>query len=203
MNFSIIDHDSTGTEEALPVSLIDFSATLQENRVMIRWQTASETENRAFRIYRNGDMLIELEGAGCSSEPRFYSWTDLHIVPGRTYTYVLADVGMDNMEKRHHNMAESIKVTKGNVNRHYSVNPACPNPFNPQTKIPLNLTKGARVGVRLCDVSGHTVPMPDPTWMGPGSHTINIDGSKLGTGIYLVYIRIDDDVEVQKIVLMK
>ncbi|MDZ7821587.1 MAG: hypothetical protein U5N26_07105 [Candidatus Marinimicrobia bacterium] len=52
----------------LPVTLVYFDACYVNGTINLNWQTASETENLAFRIYRDEEMIAEVEGAGTTSE---------------------------------------------------------------------------------------------------------------------------------------
>lgn len=203
MTYGIYDAESAGQDVPLPIELSLFDLISKNGSVILNWETAAETENRAFRIYRNDEMIKELEGAGNSSEPRCYRYTDSYVIPGKTYTYVLADVGMDNRERRHRDMARSVTLDEGNAGAHFFVGPAYPNPFNPRSCIPLNLAEAATVCAVLYDVSGRPVQILTQGWMNAGSHSIRIDGSELGAGIYMVNVTIADKYRVQKIVLMK
>ncbi|MFO7840622.1 MAG: LamG-like jellyroll fold domain-containing protein [Fidelibacterota bacterium] len=192
-----------GTETALPVELADFGAEARQGKVVVTWRTESETENAAFRIYRDGVMIGELEGAGTTSEPQNYHYTDNYVIPGKTYTYDLADISIANAEYRHTDMAVTITAAEGNTGRDFSIGAACPNPFNPLTVVPLNLAKEAAVHAQLFDLTGRPVSMLHNGPLTAGSHALRIDGANLSTGIYFVHININNARRVQKIVLMK
>jgi hypothetical protein len=188
---------------ALPVSLCSFSGISGEGRITLSWRTESETENLAFRIYRDGEMRTEVEGAGTTSEPQNYVWTDKHVIPGQSYTYVLADVTIGNKETRHADKPVTIIVGEGNIAKDFSIGKAYPNPFNPVTFIPLNLAKDAMVMATLYDIGGRPLRELQNGTLNAGSYDLHIDGANLSTGIYFVHININDAVHVQKIALMK
>ena len=186
-----------------PITLASFDAAYVNGAVKLSWQTASETENLAFRVYRDGEMLAELDGAGTTSEPQSYSWTDNYVIPGHTYSYVLADVTVGNVEVKHTDKAVSVTAVEGDVAKDFAVGPAYPNPFNPVTVVPLNLAKEANVHARLYDMLGRPVQELHKGTLAIGSHTLKVDGSMLSTGIYFVHINVNNAVHVQKIALMK
>ncbi|PWJ58072.1 putative secreted protein (Por secretion system target) [Dyadobacter jejuensis] len=66
---------------ALPVTLIDFSATEQENSVILKWRTSSETNSERFDIEHSIDgkqwrTIGTKKAASESSEIRLYTFTD-------------------------------------------------------------------------------------------------------------------------------
>lgn len=75
----------------LPIELLDFSATLQDNRsVTLTWQTASEHNNAYFLVQRsenavNWEERGKVEGAGNSQEKRNYSFDDEQHFSGTMY----------------------------------------------------------------------------------------------------------------------
>ncbi|MDO7852481.1 T9SS type A sorting domain-containing protein [Hymenobacter convexus] len=75
LNFSVV-------AAPLPVELAAFSAkALADGRVLLRWQTASETNNREFEIQRSLDgqqfsLMGRVPGQGNSTTPHDYAFTD-------------------------------------------------------------------------------------------------------------------------------
>lgn len=191
------------TDTPLPISLASFEADYINGAVKLNWVTASETENAHFLIYRNDELIDLIAGAGTTTEPQTYAFTDNYVVPGKTYIYVLADVSNSNIEIRHENMAVSITVGEGNAGKDFSVGGAYPNPFNPVTVVPLNLAKEAQVQAVLYNMQGHAVRELIHSNLNAGSHVLCVDGNGLSTGLYFVRVVIDDIVSVQKIALMK
>ncbi|MDZ7796535.1 MAG: T9SS type A sorting domain-containing protein [Candidatus Marinimicrobia bacterium] len=201
-SFSEFTIGTSDVDSALPVTLASFTAEALNGAVHVSWVTESETENLAFRIYRGGEMIAELDGAGTTSEPQNYIYTDQYVIPGRTYTYVLADVDLQSKETKHPELKVEVKVEMAG-DMDFNIGSAYPNPFNPQTIVPLNLAKDADVRAFLYDLSGRMIRKLFNASLQPGSHDLKIDGSDLSTGIYLLQIRINDAVYVQKIALMK
>jgi hypothetical protein len=199
--YPYLSWQDTHADVPLPISLASFFAIAQHGSVMLSWVTESETENLAFRIYRDGEMIVEREGAGTTSEPQSYSWTDQYVIPGRTYTYVLADVDLQGKETKHPEIKVEVEV-KG-VDLDYTIGNAYPNPFNPLTVVPLNLAKEAQVHARLYDMLGRPLQELHNGTLAIGSHTLRVDGSMLSTGIYFVHVNVNNAVHVQKIALMK
>ena len=76
---------------ALPIELLSFSLILKkEGYVLIKWQTLTETNNDFFTVERSKDAddwesLVELKGAGNSTEMLSYETLDEHPLLGTSY----------------------------------------------------------------------------------------------------------------------
>ncbi|MEA3392641.1 MAG: T9SS type A sorting domain-containing protein, partial [Candidatus Marinimicrobia bacterium] len=192
-----------GGETALPIELSSFTAETTNGQVVLSWQTDSETNNAAFLIYRNDEVIGRIDGAGTTSEPQLYSYVDAEVVPGVTYTYVLADVDYDNTETKFNDNAVTVSVSNSFFEKDFVLGNAYPNPFNPITILPLTLSKESVVNVGLYDLAGHEVKSLINATMGTGTHTISIDGTDLMSGIYMVKVATGNTVDMRKIVLVK
>lgn len=83
-----------------------------------------------------------------------------------------------------------------------------PNPFNPQTRIDFNLPKEGKLKLRIFNIRGEIVStLIDGIRMaGPGSVTWNGtdgEGNSVSAGVYFYEARIDGNVEVGKMALIK
>ncbi|RZK66916.1 MAG: DUF4347 domain-containing protein [Pedobacter sp.] len=86
----------------LPVQLVDFSAKSNQNGVALHWQTASESNNKKFVIYRGDDEkffkeLMSIDGAGNTSTLKSYNLVDKNPLKGNNY-YKLIQVDNDGKE---------------------------------------------------------------------------------------------------------
>ena len=84
---------------ALPVKLVFFNGTLENNRVVLSWQTASELNSDRFLIERSADgiefkTIAEEQGAGHSETVIDYEFTDHEPIGGTGY-YRLTQVDYD------------------------------------------------------------------------------------------------------------
>ena len=93
----------TVSEVPLPICLTHFTAQVKHGKVELTWETASETNNARFVIYRNNVPIASIDGAGTTSEPNNYSYIDARIViPGYgIYLRMLADVDYANVETKY------------------------------------------------------------------------------------------------------
>jgi hypothetical protein len=187
----------------LPITLNNFNAFQDKSVVRLSWSTATETDNAHFLIYRNDELIATIEGAGHSSETRLYNVIDQHVIPGKTYTYVLADQNYEGLITKHDDFKKVITVGEGNIGKDYSVGHAYPNPFNPVSAIPVNLALETDLLAELYDLSGKRVQVIYCGLISPGSYDLSIDGRTLNTGIYFIKVSIGDEVIYRKVTLLK
>ena len=193
----------SGSEGALPIELSTFTADIQDGQVELSWQTASETNNAAFLVYRNDKVIARIEGAGTTSETHTYSYVDATVVPDLTYTYVLADVDYANNETKYENDAVTVTLANDVIEADFMIGAAYPNPFNPTAIVPLELARDAVVNAKVYTLAGHEIATLVNGTMNAGSHELRINANNMTTGLYLVKVMIEDVVHVQKIAFVK
>jgi hypothetical protein len=86
----------------LPVELLDFSASLQDQGTMVEWSTASENNSLKFDLYRSSDgstwgLLDEISAAGFSNSEVPYRYFDEDMLSGYSY-YKLIQIDIDGKE---------------------------------------------------------------------------------------------------------
>jgi len=91
------------------IDLLSFTATGQDDAVEVAWQTAAETGNLGFYLYRADspdgtyvritDQLIA--GLNFSPEGRSYTYQDTDVTQGQSYYYKLEDLDMDGQRTFH------------------------------------------------------------------------------------------------------
>jgi len=83
-----------------------------------------------------------------------------------------------------------------------------PNPFNPRVRIPFALARPGTVTLEVLDAAGRRIARP---WSGPrtaGSHVVVWDGRDRSgrpapSGVYVVRLRLDDEVRTRKLELLR
>ena len=84
---------------ALPISLLSFTATPNNNHTDLLWATATETQNAYFSLERSADgvhfdEIAQVPGAGNSAATKNYAYTDRSPINGPNY-YRLRQVDFD------------------------------------------------------------------------------------------------------------
>ena len=204
----------TAEDNSLPITLTDFSANTVASVVLLTWVTESEIENQGFNLYRKllgGEYALlssfldnsALVGQGTTTQKHVYDYFDRAVQPGATYVYQLADVDYAGQETKHKEVEVKVEAENKGLVGDYRLRKAYPNPFNASFTIPLELGVSLPVDVRLYDVSGACVRTISNEVLSAGTYHLTTDTRDLPSGIYLLRMRVGNQTETQKIVLMK
>lgn len=193
--------------------------------VQLDWQTQSETDNEGFIVSRSEDNSFfytiasysntpSLVGAGTSTTPQNYTFTDVSVMANTTYYYKLTAVKTGGNEYELDNIIPSVTVLptdmeeEKNLPKGFSLSQNFPNPFNPTTtinyefqitnyefaKLVIFNALGEKVRVfELSQQSGSVV------WDGK-----DFDGNLVSSGIYLYRIETSNFIsDTKKSILIK
>jgi hypothetical protein len=187
----------------LPIALVSFTATAVNGTVELAWETASETNNARFVIYRNGEAIGSVEGAGTTTEPQSYTYVDAAVVPGVTYTYILADVDYANTETKYEDEAVTVTLANDVLEADFVVGAAYPNPFNPSVTVSYQLSANSTVKASVYNTNGTLVEELLNSDMSAGSHELVWNAATMPSGVYILKMLSGNVVNTQKLVLMK
>ncbi|NBC15802.1 MAG: hypothetical protein GVY18_00640, partial [Bacteroidetes bacterium] len=123
--------------QVLPVELTSFDATVDGEDVILRWATASETNNAGFDVQvldadgaaKSWSTLAFVDGHGTTTEPRSYHHRTATLEAG-THTFRLKQIDFDGAFE----YSPEVEVVIG-LPEQYVVEPAYPNPFNPEATL--------------------------------------------------------------------
>ncbi len=140
--------DTGGNAIALPVNFINFNAEILENRVSITWATAVEVNNDHFTVEKAyNDMmffpLIDVAGAGISSEINRYSHSDILPYKGDVY-YRLKQVDFDGL----YTYSKIVLVMKQMMKGDGNIYP------NPNTNETFNIWVGKDFRTKIIEIVG-------------------------------------------------
>ena len=185
----------------IPVELNNFSANVDNGKVYLNWETATETNNLGFYIERkeifsdgNENDWREIgfkEGKGNSTERNYYSFEDRPISDG-TYFYRLKQMDYDGTFK----YSNELEVGLFTV-RSFELSQNYPNPFNPSTTISFQLPEESFITLKVFDAIGTEVETIAEGKYPAGVHEVVFDADKLSSGLYLYRI-ISGNVELTK-----
>ena len=85
----------------------------------------------------------------------------------------------------------------------FALSSAYPNPFNPTTTMDLSLNEAGHVNVMVYNVLGQVVSTLVNNYMDAGYHSITWDANNMPSGMYLVRVQAGNNVETQKLMLLK
>ena len=216
---------TTSSDNSLPVELTSFTARQEGSAVVLEWMTESEIANLGFIIERKhtppyghpsqeGNEMKEwqeiasyithreLQGQGSVAYRTEYSYTDNTVEIGKTYDYRLADVSYKGVKEYHTLSIFGFKVAIL-ISGEYSVSPAYPNPFNPETTISFSLPEAMQITIAIYDLNGREVAILTNREYSPGSHSVVWNAVDSGSGIYIYHLNADSFAAMGKLVLVK
>jgi len=167
----------------LAVTFKSLKATrINQNHVVVNWETATETDNSGFAIQRNMgnnsweivSFIISQAPNGSSNSSLFYTFNDVNSNKGITQ-YRIKQVDLDGRAK-----FSEIRSVRGDAQKGKII--IYP---NPSTNGRINVVFEEKDGIRdvtLSDMFGHTVRQ----WKRVTNNTLLIE--KLGTGMYTLKV---------------
>jgi len=94
------------------------------------------------------------------------------------------------------------------IPKSFTIKPAYPNPFNPSTKIDMEIPDGGLVQITIYDLLGRIVLDHKKDYPGAGHYQFlwnarTVSGAQLATGTYIVTVRHKNKLNTQKITFLK
>jgi len=188
-------------DDITPVELAGFTSSVNENNVILKWQTATEINNSGFDIERLQNSKIEslkdltdgkagwvkigsVEGKGTTSEIQNYSFIDKSLGVG-IYSYRIKQIDFDGSYK-YFSLTEDIEIS---APVEFELSQNYPNPFNPATKINFNLPANSKVVLKIYNMLGEEVVTLINGDIESGYHTIDFNATELNSGVYFYSLR--------------
>ncbi|WP_420318828.1 T9SS type A sorting domain-containing protein [Ekhidna sp.] len=186
----------SGIEDPLPVELMSFQASIQDQYIVLDWATASELNNDYFTIEKSSDgenfeALKEIDGAGNSNERLDYRFEDRQPLLGVNY-YRLRQTDFDGTET----YSEVVMVVfEGQSQLVINV---YPNPT--RNKLFVSFASDFNVGspeIHLVDLKGQKVA----SWkIAADNNTIEVDLAEYPKGIYLLQMEVGNRTYSHKVI---
>jgi len=194
-------------DSVVPVELLSFTAETNGTDVILKWSTASETNNYGFDIERkeSGEKSQSTEwntigfinGSGTTTETRSYFFEDENLSAG-TYQYRLKQIDMDGTFEYLSEVEAEISPLKD-----FSLEQNFPNPFNPTTLIRFQLPEESLVVLKVYDILGKEIIELLNENKEAGVHQIEFNAQNLPSGTYIYRISAGDKIENKKMMLLK
>jgi hypothetical protein len=180
---------------ALPLTLLNFTGTKNNNSVLLTWKTANEINTSNFAVQRSLDAVdfsdIKIVPATPGSVAKTYSFTDnVAAIKAPKIYYRLKMVDKDGKFK----LSNVVLVTLANQGLRFTIKP---NPTKNYFVITYDDSVPLDALVTISDFSGRSVLKQTIT--PGGGQKINI--SALPKGVYMVTINTGDNITTQKLVI--
>lgn len=169
---------------ALPVELTTFDGSILGEKICLKWETETETNNYGFEIERASEpnewnKIGFKEGNGESNSPKSYSFIDSKPAEGKI-SYRLKQIDFDGKAT----YSKEIEINYEPV-REYALAQNYPNPFNPTTKISFSLAEKGFVSIKIFNSLGEEVKSLVEKEMNAGRHEVILNASDLASGTYI------------------
>lgn len=190
-------HHIFAQHEHLPVELIYFNGNQKDDRVELRWGTATEVNNYGFEIHRSlasesgpWEVLGFVEGHGTIYSANDYSFSDSTLISSGKIYYRLYQIDTDGNTK--HSDVISVNFLYTSVEHEisataeeFSLAQNYPNPFNPATGIGISTgASGAFVTLKVYDLQGRELITALNNEFMQGSNTIALNMKDYPSGVY-------------------
>ncbi len=184
----------------LPVELSFFTGRVENGRVILNWQTATEVQNYGFEVEqassstspRQGwEKIGFVSGAGNSNSPHNYSFTD-QPTGGTSFSYRLKQIDNDG----HYKYYDAITVTLKSSGKAELMQNS-PNPFNPTTAIKFFIPNSSDVTIKIYDMLGREVTTLVNNQTEAGYHIVYWNGRDsygrdASSGVYLYRLTVEN-----------
>ena len=195
-----------------PVELSSFVGSVIEDRVVLNWETVSQTNNAGFRVLRSTDgetyeVVSELiAGAGTTDQVMDYMFEDTSLPAAEIVYYVLEQIDLDGTINRS-NPVEVLLGARFTLPTEFS-SAVYPNPFNPRTTISYDLPSDATVSIVIYDAIGQEIRHLVSQHYTAGRYSVQWDakdhlGRSVGSGVYIAKIVAGPNTAIQKMLLLK
>ncbi|MCU0435656.1 MAG: T9SS type A sorting domain-containing protein [Bacteroidia bacterium] len=169
----------------LAVHWLEFTAEPVNRTAFLQWTTASEENNARFDILRSADGLEwvkvgQTAGAGNSSQPQYYSFTDAAPLPGLSW-YRLRQVDYSGQSSL--SEVRTVQFPLADVPADILL---FPNPLSPEQQLILEYNRdNAPDQIIITDVSGREVRSISPLPNGERRIIINLEQHSVAPGVYV------------------
>ena len=180
----------TGTNTTLPITLLSFDATVQQQAVLLEWMTESEINNDYFTIERsvdgkNPESVGTLPGAGTTQTIQSYFFVDDNPLPGTSY-YRLRQTDFDGQTEAFDWVAVSFENGSSQLVATPVIEQVFPNPVITECRVSFTLSAAGTTSLEVVDMQGTTlVSRVVSGQAGHNEHTLS-DLHRLQPGTYLL-----------------
>jgi hypothetical protein len=188
------------TLDVLPISLLSFAAACTDNKTILNWSTASETNNDFFSIERsmdgtNWEFLANIYGAGNSNLLLRYAYTDNEPYSGITY-YRLKQTDFNGQY-------EYFGPVSVNCESSPNISPSIsyyPNPFTSEIMVDVQNLISSNAIIIVYDVLGNKILEKTFSSIDFQNHVFSLQMEGISTGVYTISFSTDNFTDIHKVI---
>ncbi len=182
----------------MPVNMVFFDASIDNNRVVLNWQTASEIDNEGFQVQKSSDGKsfedLHFVNSKRSTGIKNYRYVDNHPINGINY-YRLKQIDYNG------DFAFSEITSVKNANE---VSPVSiyPNPvrINEVVNVFVEAYQSESAQVKVYAVSGAMISNTKH-YLNSGLNKVNVQTGNLAEGLYIVSIEVGSKVFNKRLII--
>lgn len=181
---------------ALPVSLLDFTGSLQNKKVLLEWSTSAEYDSKQFEIEKSLDginyqLLHTVPAAGNSTSEKRYSYQDADVAAVNYYRLKMVDINGDFKQS-------NVVIIKNNGLTQAILSVI--NPFKNDIIIRFAKTPAGEIKLKLIDMAGRLLLTGKRN--NAVSPLINFEtaGTAISKGMYILQIESEGTIYSFKVV---
>ena len=186
----------------LPVELTSFTAEALDQKIILKWTTATELNNNGFEIQRRvteSDFATIgfVKGEGTTTNQKEYSYIDKDLIDAKYY-YRLKQIDYNGA----YEYSDVIEVDVRSLDE-YALEQNYPNPFNPTTTIGYVLKEKTNVKLILLNAIGEEVSVIVNEEQDNGFHKVDFNARTFASGVYFYRLQAGSFVQTKKMLLLK
>jgi predicted outer membrane repeat protein len=187
---------------AVPVELVFFQVFVNQNSVILHWETLSEANNLGFFVERKipghpFKTIGFVKGQGTTCEAFDYSFEDKNLTTN-SYSYRLRQQDFDG--STHYSKVQTVNVAETST---FTLYQNYPNPFNSSTRIKYDLPDNGQVELAIFNLSGQKIITLFSGYQLAGTYSYLLDIKKLASGLYLYKIMTPEYSQSKRLLVVK
>jgi hypothetical protein len=193
----------------LTVELAAFTARADEGRVVLSWETTSETENAGFVVERLADgaspapakwsEIAFIEGAGTTDEPQRYEWVDARVpFAAEGLRYRLRQVDLDGTATL--GPATYLQRTDPTA---VALRALFPSPARGSVTLRYELSESGPARIEIYNLLGQRVRTVLDRRQPGGRYEETLDLSGLASGMYLMRLTTGGTVQTERLTVIR
>ena len=185
---------SSTASNALPLSLLAFSAQQKNNNVALAWQTSNEVNASHFNIQQstNGNTFNTVGKVNTQGGGNYAYTDDVSNINSSTVFYRLQIVNQDGSFTYSKTVAVLLKTRNSQLT-------IFPNPVKETLYVQLSSAKDEKLSVQIIDMQGRILQQQEVR-VSVGNMSLSFNASKLAKGSYVLLIKSDNLVQQKQFV---
>jgi hypothetical protein len=209
---------AAGDGDNLPVELVNLSLSEEGGKILLTWTTLTEENNYGFHVQRriepgeraealkqSGHYISDtwetlgfVEGKGTYYNPVDYRYTSDKPAFVAKYQYRLLQEDYDSRQTEYGPLSWTMSAPAQTA-----LKLPYPNPFNPETVIPVELSADTRLKLEVFDLLGRRVAILNDRNLPAGVHQFRFDARQMASGVYLIRLQAGSSVQLRKVTLIR